>query len=273
MRVRSKLIVLVMLAAAALAGCGKHNLTSPWPRGRVDGLPADFYRLWSTSYVDGAEFFSTAGDPESQLVTMDVDGFPVVAVLIKVGSRYVDGGTVRVGQSPPIVAGVDTLARRSVRVYGTPWYLYTSVPNLPALPPITFDGVARHRFRLTGSADVGAFEDSIQSVTRPTITAPAADATVPRSSNLVVSWSDAGNDTSVRVFGFVRSDVDSSIAPGVGDARDPDGHAIVDFAHAHLPAGSAWLTVIRYRVAHRTIGQLGVVLKCEGIVHRPLTLQ
>lgn len=258
-----------------IASCSNRSPTSPYvPR---ISTPGGFYGLWENSFVDGAEFFTTGGDPATQIVSMDVEGLPFVAGLFAVGPeydpRYVDAGTVRVWQSPPLAGGVDTLARRSALLQGTPWYLYTSKPNLPALPPIAFDGLARHHFKVSGSGEIPAFEDSILSVKRPVISAPAVGATVPRNTDLVVRWSDAGTDTSVRVFGFVWSANDSFLAPGVGDARDPDGQARVDFSHAYLPAGGARLTVIRYRVVHRTVGTTGVVLKCEGIVHQTLLLQ
>ncbi len=270
MRYLSRAIMLATLALSALAGCGKRSPTSPVVS--ADGGAADFYRVWDTSFVSGAYFFSTGGDPQNQLVSMDVDGSKMVAALFYDGTRYVDAGTVKFDQWPLIASGVDTLARRSVPVHGTPWYLYTSVPNIPALDA-TFDGVARHRFRVAGSASIGAFEDSVLSVMCPIIAAPIIGATVPRNQNLDVSWSDAGTDTSVRVFGFVVSDVDSSIGPGIGDARDPDGHATVAFEYSPLPAGSARLTLIRYRIVHRAVGATGVILKSEGVTHRALTLQ
>ena len=266
--------VVLVVVALLFASCSKP--TSPVVPPNRD-TPGGFYKLWQESFVEGAEFFTTGGDPGIQVVSMDVEGLPFAAGVFAVGPqyspRYADAGRVRVWQSPPVSGGVDTLARRSVLINGTRWYLYSSAANLPALPPITFDGVTRHHFEVTGSGEVGAFEDSIQSVKRPVISAPVVGATVSRNTDLIVRWSDAGTDTSVRVFGFVWSANDSVLAPGVGDARDPDGQARVDFSHSYLPAGAARLTVIRYRVVHRTIGTMGVVFKCEGIVHQTLLLQ
>lgn len=265
----SKAMAMIALAAATLAGCSKHSPTSPGEPS--NGVPGDFYALMDSSF-DGVQIFSAGGSIHSHLITANVDGTPVAVALVEVGSKYVDVGTVQVGQSPPVAAAVDTLARRSVAVHGTPWFLYTSLPNMPTLPPIEFDGVSQHHFRLSGSTAFGAFADSIASVKLPVISTPAAGAMVPRDSNLVVTWSDAGVDTSIRVLAFVRSNVDSNIAPGVGDWRDPDGHATVDLVHSHLPAGSARLVVVRYRVVTRTIGQVALQVKCEGIVRRMLTL-
>ena len=271
MRAAFRATVLITLAAGVLAGCAKHNPTAPIASS--NGVPGDFYRLWGSSYVDGAAFFSSGEDTAGQLVTMTVDGLPVAAALIRAGGRYVNVGTVRVGQSPPIASFVDTLARRSVPVYGTPWYLYTSVPNLAALPPVTFDGVAQHHFRVSGSVDFAAFDDSILSVRPPVVSAPAIGATVPRTSDLVVSWSDAGIDPDVQMICFVRSAVNSNIAPGL-HARDLDGAATIQrFALEALPPGEARLTVIRYRAVRRVNGPVAVNLKCEAIVRRALTLQ
>jgi hypothetical protein len=158
-------------------------------------------------------------------------------------------------------------------VYGQPWYLYTSVPNLPALPPIAFDGVAFHHFKLSGSPQCAAFEDSVLSVSRAVISEPASGAIVPRNSDLVVSWSNAGADPNVRILCFVVSSVNSDIAPGLS-APDPDGTSGIEHeALEVLPAGSARLTVVRYRVVDRMNGPIGLHLKCEAIARVPLTLQ
>lgn len=275
MRMSSKLILSLLLATSTLTSCGKHHPAAPGEPGAGTtggGDPGDFYALWRQSAVEGAQFFTTGGEPRTQLVTMDVDGVTMAAAMFEVGSRFVDAGTVRVTQSPPLAAGIDTLARLSVPVYGTPWFLYTSVTNVPPSPPVTFDGVARHRFQVSGSAEIEAFEDSLTSVKPPVLSYPSEGEVIPRGADLIVTWSDAGTDTSVRVFAFAYSDVNGGLAPGIGDARDPDGHAKVDFTHMSLPAGAVRLNVIRYRVAHRTIGGVGVVLKCEGITRRTVTL-
>ena len=263
-------IALTAFASFLIAGCGDDTPTAPTP---PDGVPADFFRLWQTSFVDGTSFFTAIDDSAGQMVTMDVNGVAVAGAFLRANGRYVDAGTVQVGQSPPLNTGVDTLARRSVPVFGTPWFLYTSAPHLPAQPPITFDGVTWHRFRVSGSAGFGAFEDSIRSVTRPFLSEPSAGAVVPRGSDLIVSWSDAGSDPDIQILCFVRSDVDSSIAPGIS-ARDPDGTTgITRDALQALPPGNARLTVVRYRERRVANGPVGVRLKCEGITLRALTLQ
>jgi hypothetical protein len=263
-------IAIGCVAAFLLAGCGSDdNPTAPQPS---NGVPADFLRLWQTSFVDGTSFFTAIDDSAGQLVTMDVNGVAVAGAFIRTHGRYVNAGTVRVGQSPPLATGVDTLARRSVPVYGTPWYLYTSAPHLPAQPPITFDGVAWHRFVVSGSADFAAFQDSIRSVTRPVISQPAAGAVVPRNEDLIVTW-DGGFDPGIRVLCFVRSDVDSNLAAGF-EVPDPDGTTrIVVQGLAALPAGPARLSVVRYRERRLTNGGVGIRLKCEGITLRAVTLQ
>ena len=161
-RHRICLLVITLIVAGPLAGCGKHNPVSP----PVSSAGPSWSDLWDMAYPDGGEYFVVSGGTESQFVTMDLDGFPLGAAYVRVGSRYVDVGTVTVGQSPTTPATVDTLVRRSATVSGNPWYLYTSLPSLPEFPPLTFDGVAQHRFQISGSANFGAFDDSVLSVRR-----------------------------------------------------------------------------------------------------------
>lgn len=256
------------VALLVLAGCGSdENPVAPSPGA---GVPGDFFRLWQTSFVDGASFFSSLDDSAGQFVTMDVNGTAVAGAILRTKGRYIDVGTVRVGQSPPIVVAVDTLARKSVPVYGTPWFLYTSVP---LVPPILFNGTVWHRFRASGSSDFAAFEDSIRSVTRPTISEPTFNAVVPRNQDLIVSWSDPGSDPGVEIICFVESDANADLAPGLS-AYDPDGTTRVtrDVLQA-LPPGPARLTLVRYRERHVTNGAVGVRLKCEGITLQRITLQ
>jgi hypothetical protein len=270
---RARVVVaLAFLAAGALAGCGRKHPSAPGPTG---GTPDDFARLVQASYVSGAVLPTTLETQSSLLVTLDVEGVAVGAALFRSGTIYVAAGTVAVRVNPRTFAWptVDTLARQSVPVYNTPWFVYSSVPNLPALVPVVFDGVTRHHFEVSGTAAFPAFEDSVLSVARPVLSAPAAFAGVPRDADLAVSWSDAGTDSTVYVLCMLRSEVDTSRVAFGDLVRDQSGATSFPAPRLGvLPAGAARLSVARYRIARRTNGALPVNLVCEATVLRALTL-
>jgi hypothetical protein len=91
---------------------------------------------------------------------------------------------------------------------------------------------------------------------------------------MAVTWADAGSDTAVYVLCMVRSNVDTSRVALGNLVRDLDGATTIATARlATLPAGSARLSVGRYRIVRRLNGSLAVNLVCEAVALRALTLQ
>jgi hypothetical protein len=265
------LFALAALAALAASGCGKSNPTSPPP---LVGTLTDFEHAVYAAYPSGAVIPTTLSQYGSLLATVDVAGVDAALALFQSGGIFVDAGRVSLVHAGAINAfQVDTLARRTVLVSSVPWNYYSTVPDLPRTPPLTFDGAQHHVFHVAGSASFAAYDDSITSVAIPAVTAPAASANVPRSADLTVTWSDAGADSTVYVLCGLRSSSDTSKVVLSVLVRDSDGSATIPTARlATLPAGSARLSTARFRVLRRD-GPPLMQLLCEATELRNVTMQ
>lgn len=259
--------------AALAAGCGKSTGTTDGGGG--GGTLADYQALVQTCYVSGMEVPPGLDATAGVVVTADVDGVRAAAAIWRQGAVFVDVGAVTVHDTPRVLpVEPDTLVRRSVPVAGTPYYAYSTVPSLPAMPHLVFDGTRDHVVTASGAPGVPAMRDSVRSVARPVVSGPAQDAVVPRAADLAVAWSDAGTDTSVLVLCTVRSLVDSTRWGYALPVHDTAGQATVPANLLQpLPPGAARLAVVRYRRLLRVPGALAVNLVCEAVTLRSLTLQ
>ncbi len=272
-RLTATLFPFALLASLLLfAGCGKGSRATA-PAG--NGTPDDFNSLLKQSYVPGTMIPTTLNPAAHVLATLEVGDVRAAFAFFQQAGVFVDAGRVQLGRQRPIAwTGPDTLVRQSVPVNGTPFYAYSTIPALPDMPSLVFDGSRYHLFRVTGSADVAAFDDSVQSVSRPTVTAPAAAATVLLTDSLVVTWSDAGSDTTVYVLCGLRSQVDSTKAVTARLVRDADGRTSFTSARlGTLAAGPATLAVARFRLVHDIVGGDAVDILCEATEVRSVTLQ
>ncbi len=263
-----------MLVALVAAGCGTKNPSSPGGGGN-GGTTADFTAAVQAATLSGAVLPTTLAADASLLTTYDVDGMTAGGALFVSSGSFVDAGTVTVTSAgtATVPEAVDTLARRSVLVNYAPWTYYSSLPNLPAPLPLSFDGSHWHRFRVSGTAAFGALDDSVLSVARPAVIAPAVSSDVAESADLGIAWSDAGTDTTVYVLPAIRSNADTAhVALGVL-VRDVAGHTSIPQARlASLPTGPARLAVARFRLVRHTVGAHAVQLLCEGVTLQYLTL-
>lgn len=272
-RLVATLVPFALLASLLLgAGCGKGSKATE-PAG--NGTAEDFQTLLKRSYVPGTMIPTTLVASAHLLATLEVGDVRAAFAFFQQAGVFVDAGTVRLGRQRPIAwIGPDTLVRQSVPVNGTPFYAYSTVPALPDMPSLVFDGSRYHLFHVTGSTNVPAFEDSVLSVSRPTVTAPASASTVLLTDSLVVTWSDAGSDTTVYVLCGLRSQVDSTKAVTARLVRDADGRTSFTSARlGTLAAGPATLAVARFRLVHDVVGGEQVDVLCESSEVRTLTLQ
>ncbi|MFN8587609.1 MAG: hypothetical protein U0704_07370 [Candidatus Eisenbacteria bacterium] len=270
---RIALLLAALAASAVLAGCGaSSDLTLP---GIVVHWPDEFDSLATRSQPAGAVTASNVPGNVSLLATFEVSGLRSAFGLFTDGLFFVDAGTVQVRAHAPIggASVQKTLDKLSMLVGASPWYLYTSLPSNPLGVNLAFDGTEHHVFSVSGSGSVAAFTDSVRSVAHPAVTAPANGAAVSRAADLAVSWSDAGSDTTVYVRALLASQVDSSKVAFSELVRDVAGTTTVPASWlAVLPAGSARLSVARWRVAYHGTGTSRTALVCETVELRTLTL-
>ncbi len=272
-RIARTLVSLALFASLLLvAGCGKGKKVTAPPAG--PGTIEDFQALLKTSYVPGMLVPSTVDGTADLLATMNVGGVRGAVALFQSAGVFLDAGVVTVhGQRIAAWTHADTLVQQSVPVNNVPFYVYSTIPSLPAMPNLPFTGTNPHTFHVGGSSSVPAFDDSILSVAMPAVATPAADASVPRADSLVVTWVDPGSDTTVFVLCGLRSLVDSTESIVAAVARDAAGRAVFPAARLGLmPVGSARLSVARYRVVHHVAGTRSVDLVCEAADVRTVTL-
>jgi hypothetical protein len=267
----------VILVAAALWGCSSNN---NGPTAPVQGTFADLFALIASSVPKEFVLPGNVDGAASLVVSSTIDGKRQSFAAFQDGNYVVDAGvaSVRVpapgagpGDSP---AGSLPLDKRSVLVGGLPNYVYTTLSSHPAGVAQDLEALGRFRFKVSGSTSVHAFEDSVDSVTGITATAPAPAATVTRGNGLLVTWSPAGSDTTVYTSAMVFMRADSSRSVTSGVAHDVDGALGITASQlTTLPAGAATLVLARYRLRNILPSGRKVGLLTEMAESRPITLQ
>jgi hypothetical protein len=268
-----------VLASAACAlllilpGCGGGS-SPTGPTGPPTGTAAELAALIATSFIAGTLPPTNVDTTASFLATVNVNGLRASTVLfISPTTGLQDAGTVSVWTGATANTQTD-LDKRQLVVSGILQTLYTTVTNHPLGINLPFDGTSFHRFTVSGSGSVPAFADSVLSVTLPAISAPSPGANVSRASDLTVSWSNAGSDTTIYCLAAVRSQSDSSTIAISTLVRDADGSTVIPAARlGAIPAGSAWLVLARFRLVHHAIsGGRKLDLVCEAVETRAITL-
>lgn len=261
-----------LLALTLLAGCSSKD--NPASTGPPTGTTADLARLIESAIIPGAVLPTNIDTTASIVFSLNVDGLRGASALFFGGTprSLVSAGTVTVGPIPP-GPGTVALSTYELIVQGFLQTVYTTFPSHPAGINLSFDGTTHHRFTTSGTSLFPAMSDSVLSVGLPVISAPAAGASVPRSADLVVNWSNPGTDTTAYVIVAVGSLVDQTkIAVGTL-VRDPGGAAVVSPSELGLlPAGAARLSVARFRIAARSVSGHATALICEAAATRGLTL-
>lgn len=263
--------LMVCAALLALAGCSK-SPTTPTGPGIPIGTTLDLAALIARSYPAGSELPTTLDTTANILAAIDVEGLRgAVAAFPVLGSGFItlsDAGAVSVR-----AAGEVVLDRQQLNVNGTVQTVYTSLASHPLGIALAFDGSTYQRFTIGGSSAVPASVDSVKSVAPAVISAPGAGATVSRSSNLTVSWSDAGTDSTVYMMVFVGSQVDTTKFAAAALTRDQDGSVTLAASQlAPLPNGAASMSVVRFRLVRRNLAGRKLDLISETVKLRALTL-
>ncbi|HTR98047.1 MAG TPA: hypothetical protein VMH61_09100 [Candidatus Acidoferrales bacterium] len=267
------LLAAALLASLGLTGCGRSSSsTAPTP---TNGTLADLLALIHSAYIPGAVLPPNVDASASLLATMELGGVRAASALFVSGTTLLPAGTVDV--RVPLVPGPGVaqlaLDQLSTPYLGVPQYAYTTLVSNPAGVTLPFDGASFHAFSVQGSGSFPAFSDSVQSVTPMSLTLPADMATVSRASDLTVTWTAAGADTSVYVTVLVTSAADSTRTAAGVLVRDSAGSTTVPAAQLGLlPAGGAKLGVARYRLRYAVVSGHRVGLACESTKLQSLTL-
>ncbi len=261
-------VATVALLAGMLAGCGGGPTA---PQGTVQDLanliaslvPAEFIL---PSNVDNAASWAAA---------MNVESNHQAFALIQNSSDFVNAGDIFSSgrrASDPLATNEVRLDVRNTPVNGTAQYVYSTMPSNPSGIVLAFDGVRYHRFRITGSGRYPALTDSVLSVIPLVPATPSSGATVQRSLGINVTWA-AGTDTTQYVTAMVFMNSDHAQRRISGVTRDTDGHLLVSGALlSQLPAGSATLVVVRYRLRYVGGGAFRSGILSEAGDARPITL-
>ena len=265
------------LAAVVLVGCGKSPTTPAGGGGIPLGTNNDLIAMIGSAYATGAQFPTTLDTTANILAAINVEGLRSATAVFPILSgplvQLSDAGAVSVRTGVGPASSEITLDKLQLNVAATIQTVYTTLKSHPIDVAIPFDGTTYHRFSLTGTTAVPARVDSVKSVTLPTISAPSAGATVSRSSNLTVSWSDAGIDTTVYMMVFVGSLVDTTQFAAATLTRDNAGSvALPSAALLLLPNGAASMSVVRFRLERRALPGRKLDLISETVRIRSLTL-
>lgn len=271
-------LALPALFAASLiaSGCGGSS-SSTGPSGPPTGTISELFALIDRSVISGAVLPTDIDTTAAILGALEVEGFRAAVgffptFLSPQLAQFSDAGVVslRTGGS----GGETALDKQQLVVSGFTMSIYSTLPSHPTGISLAFDGTTQHRFTVGGSSSVAAFTDSVKSVSKPVITAPAPGATITRASGLTLDWTAMGADTTVYVTGLIVSQVDSTFAAAATIARDVDGTtSIASGPLSGLPPGPARLTLARYRILRRDAGARRINLVSEAVSLRTLELQ
>lgn len=262
--------------ALLLAGCGK-SPTTPTQPGVPIGNFNDLAAMIARAYPVGSELPSNLDTTANILAGINVEGVRAsVAAFPVLNAGQVtlsDAGTVTVRTGLGPVKSLTALDKQQLNVSATIQSIYTTLISHPLDLALAFDGDTYHAFTSSGTAAVPALNDSVKSVSLPSLTAPDPGASVSRASDLTVSWSDAGSDTTVYMMAFVDSQTDTTKFAVAPLARDVNGAMAVPTAQLGLlPNGAARLTVVRFRLVRRNLAGRKLNLISETVRLRALTL-
>lgn len=264
-----------LAAALLLAGCGGKSSTGP--TGPPTGTFSELLALIDRSVISGAVLPTDIDTTAAILGALEVEGFRAAVAFFPTFLspqlvQFSDAGVVSLRTGPS--GGETALDKQQLIVSGFTMSIYSTLPSHPAGIALAFDGTTQHRFTVNGSSSVAAFTDSVKSVSKPVITAPAPGATITRASGLTLDWTPMGADTTVYVTGLVVSQVDSTLAAAATIARDVDGSTTISSGRlSGLPPGPARLTLARYRILRRDAGARRINLVSEAVSLRTLELQ
>ena len=268
--------VLLTGVVAALVGCGK-SPTTPTQPGIRTGTFNDLTAMISASFPSGAQLPTNLDTTANILAGINVDGISGSVALFPILSggfiTLSDAGTVTVRTGLGPAKSLTAMDKLQLNVAATIHTVYTTLLSHPLDLSLAFDGTTYHAFTTSGTGAVPAMNDSVKSVTLPTISAPTLGANVSRAADLTVSWGDAGTDSTVYIMAFVGSLVDTTKFAAAALTRDSNGSLNVPSVQLSLmPNGSAELVLVRFRLVRRNLAGRKIDLISEAVRRRPVVL-
>ena len=165
-----------------------------------------------------------------------IPGFPAVSLTLGFASLAdgTDAGAVRVNNN--------SLSKQSES--GSTFYTSVSQTNPTAtLSGVNFDGSA-HSWSVAGGNGIPALSGSVNSPTQFSLTSPANNASVSKSSGFDVTWS-AGGTAGTEVL-IVVIDLSSAESAFSVDGLEDDGNYTVSSSSLDGISGEAMLQVVKY---------------------------
>lgn len=268
--------VLLTLAVAVLVGCGKSPTTPTQPAIRT-GTLTDLTAMISASYPPGTQLPTNLDTTANILAGINVDGLTASFALFPVlSSGFItlsDAGTVTVRTGLGPAKSLTAMDKLQLNVAATIHTVYTTLISHPLDLGLAFDGTTYHAFTTSGTGAVPVMNDSVKSVTLPTISAPSLGANVSRAADLTVSWADAGTDSTVYMMAFVGSLVDTTKFAAAALTRDQNGSLTVPSVQLSLmPNGTGELVLVRFRLVRRDLAGRKIDLISEAVRRRPVVL-
>ena len=270
--VRIPRVMTATLALLALGSCGKSSKSTAPVVPPSLTLGAAVRLFVPPSFTTPAGLDTTA----SLLATTSLDGSRTGLAVFVSGARLVDAGQVYLRTLKAGVSDPDSilLVKLAGTLQGSTYVGYVTSPYTTEGIKIPFDGALSHVWNVKGSSAIPAFIDSVQSVTDVTVTAPIDNASVPRSSDLMVTWSDAGSASDVYVGAVVIASSDTTRHVAGNVMLSSAGSLAVPTARlALLPAGNATLAISRFRLVYKTLGGHPTGFLVEAVKRHPIVLQ
>lgn len=221
------LLILPVIFVLSIIGCNKSdNPTEPeTTSGPSAGQPMP-------SFDNSADYGGTLATIQYSMAS-PIAGFPAIQTTLVFGilGKGVDGGALTVNNN-----SIGKLTQG-----GSTYYL---VPN-PSNPTQTVSGInfngSSHNFAISGGNGIPAFNGAVSSPASFNVTAPVANASISKSSNLQVTW---GGGSSSKVLVQIISTSDSKVK-SYQELNDTGSHTIPS-ADLSSFGGDCMVYVVKY---------------------------
>jgi hypothetical protein len=261
-------LLLLTVASAVFVGCGDDEPTSPTPT--------------PTTSATGGQPTPKVGNPDTwggSMATISFDysmppqaGITFPPISMKMG--YAQFGSYNGGTPTGVDAGTVTVEGHNLpkSTYGgLIAYSSFSSTGTASLNDLTFDGTTTHSWSVTGAGSIPAFNVSTSTPSGFSLTTPAANATVSKSSNLAVTWTGGGSDQDSMLI---------TLAPTAGQfaytaqsIKAADGtYTIPSSAFASM-SGQVTLHVVKYRFNSVNAGGKDYYAIAEVVKQQTITVQ